>query len=280
LCCLPPRHAAALEVTAGDYEALPPGTSLALLYYQHAERNSLVTGGRQVSSNFRLDSDIALARYIHVLKLSDDAVLDPQVIVPFGRLRTGGDAAVLGSAGGGADIIVGAPVKFVLDQATRDVASIGPYLYLPTGAYDREKMLNLGEHRWKALLQLAYIRHFSTAWALDVVGDATIHGDNGSYTRAGATLGQKPRYEAQAHLRYQLSPATALSAGIGNVRGGETDVDGVRQGDQLDTRYGRLTVTRFVTPTTQLQLQWGRDFSVSNGPKEKNRINFRIARLL
>jgi hypothetical protein len=89
LCCLPPRYAAALEVTAGDYEALPPGTSLALLYYQHAERNSLVTGGRQVSSNFRLDSDIALARYIHVLKLSDDAVLDPQVIVPFGRLRTG-----------------------------------------------------------------------------------------------------------------------------------------------------------------------------------------------
>lgn len=273
------QSAAALEVTAGDYEALPAGSNIAMLYYQYAERKDSYASGNKVSGNFDMTSNVALARYIHVLKLSDSAVLDPQFILPLGTLRTAGDASVLGDASGTGDLIVGAPVKFILDQNTRDVFSIGPYLYLPTGTYDSNKLLNLGENRWKVLLQLAYIRHFNADWALDLVGDVTINGNNTDYTATHATMKQAPRYEVQAHLRYNLSPATALSVGVGSVRGGETEVNGVKQGDQINTQYARMTVTSFIRPDIQLQFQYGQDLSVENGLKERNRLNFRIAKL-
>lgn len=273
------QSAAALEVTAGDYEAFPAGSNIALLYYQYAERTDSYVHGNKVSGNFGMDSSVALARYIHVVKLSESADLDPQFILPFGSLRTNGDASVLGNASGSGDLIVGAPVKFILDQKTRDVFSVGPFLYLPTGSYDSNKLLNLGENRWKALLQLAYIRHFNDSWALDLVGDVTVHGDNTDYTPAHATLKQAPRYEAQAHLRYNLSPATALSVGFGSVHGGETKLNGISQGDRINTQYARLTVASFINQSTQLQFQYGRDISVDNGLKERNRLNFRIVKL-
>lgn len=273
------RPAAALEVTAGDYEAFPAGSDIAMLYYQWADRSQTYSHGNQVSGNTGLTSNVALARYIHVVKLSENAVLDPQFILPFGRLSTSGDMAALGNASGTGDLILGAPVKFILDQSTRDVFAIGPYVYLPTGQYDSSKFINLGENRWKGLLQLAYIRHFTPAWALDVVGDATVFGNNTDYTPAHLTLKQATRYELQAHLRYNISPATALSVGVGNVQGGETELNGVKQGDRLDTTYARLTVTSFVAPTVQVQVQYGRDLSVENGLKEKNRVNFRFVKL-
>ncbi|MCA1325193.1 transporter [Herbaspirillum sp. alder98] len=273
------RSASALEVTAGDYEAFPAGSNIAMMYLQYAQRSDSFANGNKLSSNFDMNSSVALARFIHVVKLSDNAVLDPQFILPFGQLRTGGDASVLGNASGTGDLIVGAPVKYVLDQNTRDVISIGPYLYLPTGSYDSNKLLNLGENRWKALVQLAYIRHFNAQWALDLVGDVTVHGDNTNYTPAHATLKQAARYEVQAHLRYNLSQATALSAGVGSIHGGQTKVNGVDQNDRINTQYARLTVTSFITPTVQWQVQYGRDLSVENGLKEKNRINLRLAKL-
>lgn len=37
--------ASAMDVDAGDYTALPAGTNLGLLHYQHAERNRLYANG-------------------------------------------------------------------------------------------------------------------------------------------------------------------------------------------------------------------------------------------
>jgi hypothetical protein len=273
------QSASALEVTAGDYEAFPPGVNAAILYYQHAERSDLYARGNKVSSNFNLKSDIGIARFIHVAKVSENAVIDPQIILPFGKLNTGGAAGILGDASGTADVIIGAPVKWILDPATRDVLSIGPYLYLPTGSYNSSHLLNLGENRWKALLQLAYIRHFNPTWALDLVGDVTINGKNDEFTPARATLKQDPRYELQAHLRYNLSPATALSVGYGLITGGETEVNNVKQNDRLRTQYARATATHFLNQTTQIQAQYGQDVSVENGPREKSRINLRVVKL-
>lgn len=271
--------AQALEVTAGDYEIYPAGINIGLLYYQHAERSDLYSNGTKVSTNFNLKSDIGLLRYIGPVKLSDTATLDLNAILPFGELKGSGDARVLGKASGVADLIVGAPVKFLLDPATKDAFSVGTFVYLPTGNYDNTKPLNLGDNRWKGLLQLAYVGHFGSTWALDAVGDVLVHGKSDKFGPTNATLKQDPRFEVQGHLRYILSPATALSAGVGYYWGGETKVNGVAQNDKLKTTYARLTATHFIDQTTQLQVQLGQDVSVENGLKEKARINLRFAKI-
>ncbi len=83
----------------------------------------------------------------------------------------------------------------------------------------------------------------------------------------------------QGHLRYILSPATTLYAGIGYYWGGETKVNGVAQSDKLKTTSARLTATHFIDQATQLPAQLGQDVSVENGLKEKARINLRFAKI-
>ncbi len=271
--------ATALEVAAGDYEIYPAGVNIGLLYFQHSTTSDLYVNGSKAVDDFKIKPTIGLARYIRPVRLTDTLTLDPQAILPFGQIRTGDNASALGSASGTADLILGAPIKLLLDATTRDVLSFGPFVYLPTGSYDNAKALNLGENRWKGLFQLAYVKHFGSTWALDTVGDVLIHGKNKEFGPANATLEQDPRYEVQTHLRYIISPATAFSAGLGHYRGGETQVNGVDQNNRLRTTYGRLTATHFVNQTTQFQIQRGRDLSVYNGAQENARITLRLAKI-
>lgn len=255
-CALP---AQALEFTAGDYEQLPAGTRVGLLYLQHAERSRLYAGGQRVSDDFKLASDVALLRYIHVLPLGPAATFDANLILPLARLRTDGAAAPLGNASGVGDLVTGGAFKFLLDATSRDVFSIAPFLTLPTGRYEKTQALNIGEHRWKLLLQAVYVKHFNPQWAVDVGVDATRFGDNTGADAAGRTLSTALRTESQVHLRYSQSPATTWSVGLGHIGGAENRLDGVRQGDRLGTTYVRLTAAHFVGPATQWQVQLGQD---------------------
>jgi hypothetical protein len=62
-------NAHAVDIDAGDYTALPPGTTLGMVYYQHATRDSLYANGEQAPIRPRLTSDIAIARGVHFMKL-------------------------------------------------------------------------------------------------------------------------------------------------------------------------------------------------------------------
>ncbi|MGA0611994.1 transporter [Caldimonas sp. KR1-144] len=272
--------AQALEVTAGDYEIYPAGVNIGVLYYQHATRSDLYANGTKVLGNAKLTSDIGIARYIRPIALSETATLDINVIQPFGHLHAKDDVAFLGSRSGAADLILGAPVKFLMDPATRDAFSVGPYLYLPTGTYDRNKPLNLGENRWKFLLQLAYVKHFNPNWALDVVGDVEVNRKNDDFGPAGDTMKQDPRKEIQAHLRYMPSQATAFSVGVGRYWVADQEVNGATVMEGARNTYGRLTVTHFLDQTTQFQAQLGRDLAVDRGGfKESARLNLRLGKI-
>ncbi len=111
----------ALEITAGDYEPLPVGMNALLVYAQHAESSDFYSNGHKVSDDFRLKTDVSLVRYIHSFALSNNAVIEPQFILPYGHLKAGGEANALGQTTGAGDLILGAPVKWTLATANKDV---------------------------------------------------------------------------------------------------------------------------------------------------------------
>ena len=271
--------ASALEVGPGDFEYLPSGINVGMLYYQHAQRDSLYAQGKKVPGSNKLTTDIGIFRYIRPVELSNSVTVDLNLIQPFGHIDAKDDASFLGHASGMGDLTLGPVVKFLLDPETRDVFSIAPFITLPTGNYDNDDSLNLGDNRWSGVLQLAYVKHFGTNWALDTIGDVSIYGKNDDFGMAGAELKQKPRYEVQTHARYILSPATSLAAGIGHYEGGETEINDVKMNDKLKTTYGRLSITHFMDRTSQLQVLIGKDLEVENGFKEDIRINLRIAKI-
>ncbi len=268
----------AVEVAPGDFEQYPKGATIGAVYYQHATTDSLRSNGHQAISDFNLTSDIGILRLLHVYQLSESVTIDPQFLLPFGQVSSQGSASMLGDASGTGDLILTAPIKLLLNSA-RDTLSANAYLYVPSGTYDKNDPINLGENRWKVDFQGAYIKHFLDRWAVDLISDAIWYGDNDAFGASSAVLKQKTSYSAQIMTRYMPDPATAFAVGFGHIWGGETEVDQVERDDAMRTTNIRLTATKFVTPQDQFQFQLGRDLSVENGPKEDFRMNLRFARV-
>ncbi|WP_261640401.1 transporter [Erwinia mallotivora] len=273
LAVMPTAHA--LEFAPGDYEMLPADKNLFLTYFQYTHSDTLWSQGSKVAGDNRLRSTAMLLRYIHAWRPQENISIEPQVILPWASVSAGGDAAALGEASGAGDIIFGLPVKVDPGGDGRDILSLAPFIYAPTGAYDNDKPINVGENRWRYLMQGVWIHHFSDAWAVENGADVSWVSSNSRYGAGDATLQQQPRYQYQAWLRYSLSPATQFGVGGGWITGAESRIDGVRQHDRLDTTYLRVSAAHFITPGIQLQISAGRDLSVEQGFRQNTSLSFR-----
>jgi hypothetical protein len=274
LCATPAR---AVDVDAGDYTALPAGTNLGLLYYQHAQRNKVYSGGNAAPGNNKLDSDIGILRGVHFMEIGG-LIVDPQFLLPFGKLKAKGDLSALGSNSGLADLLLAATVWFN-KPGSKENFGITPFVWVPIGQYDRNDPLSLGEHRWKFALQAGWIKPLSDALTLDVAADVTLYGKNDDFGPLSQTLKQKAQFQLQGWLRYHLSPAADLRLGLSQTTGGETKVDGVSQDDRTSSSKFAIGGAYFVAPKTQLLATYGRDIKVREGFKENNRLNLRLLQI-
>lgn len=265
----------AVDVDAGDYTALPAGTNLAMLYYQDASRDAVFAHGDKVPVKASLDSQIGILRGVHFTEIGG-YIVDPQFLLPFGSLDAGRDLSAMGSADGVGDLILAATVWLVNRPQTGTYFGITPFVYAPTGSYDHNDALNLGENRWKFALQAGFISKLSDKVSLDLAADFTLYGDNDKYGASKATLEQKPSAQFQGYLRYHLTPALDLRAGLSHTTGGETKVAGVSQDDAMRTTKASIGTAWFVAPDVQLMVNYGRDLSVRNGLREDRRINLRL----
>lgn len=270
--------AAAFDVDAGDYTALPAGTTLAAVYYQHASRDALYAGGHRLAGDNRLDSEIGILRGVHYLKLGD-YLIDPQFLLPFGSLEGKGSLSGLGRESGVGDLILASTLWLVNRPDSGTYFGLTPFLQLPTGDYDGKRALNLGENRWRLTLQGGFITPLAEKLLLDVIGDVTVHGKNDDFGPGGAKMTQKPLYQLQTHLRYQLTPSWDLRLGVSQLYGGETEVDNVARHDRQKTTKFTLGSGYFITPKLQVLANYGRDAVVDNGFREENRINLRLLTL-
>lgn len=270
-----PLAAHAIDVDHGDFVPAPTGTTVGLIYAQHAERNALYANGQRAAGDPRLVSDVGIARLVHYTSVGGLTVA-PQVLLPFGRLNAGRDIAALGETSGVGDVILTSPVWVINDASTQTYLGIAPYLFLPTGSYSAGRTLNLGENRWKFNLQVGLAKGLGGKWSMDLTGDVMVHGKNDDFGAAGATLKQDPLYQGQAYLRYQLTPTAVAFAGLSQTWGGETRVNDVHSNDEARQRKFSVGGSYFVGPKTQLLMSVGRDLKLRNGLKENARLNLRL----
>lgn len=126
------------------------------------------------------------------------------------------------------------------------------------------------------MLQVGYIQGIGDKLTLDFAADVTAYGRNDRANPAGQSLTQAPTYQVQGFMRYALSPAWDLRAGLSRTRVDETKLDDNNQNTATTIDKLQLGTAVFVTPKTQLLATRGRDLSVSNGFKEASRLNLRI----
>lgn len=266
--------ASAVSIDPGDYVAAPPGTDLFLFYGQHSEGKGLWAGGREVDPNARLNVDVAIARYVKFTTLGEHT-LDWQVLVPWGHLSGGGSTASLGSTSGAGDIILVSTLWLLEDKQTRRYFGITPYIWAPTGNYDKNRALNMGENRWKGALQAVYSHGLGDHLTAELSFDAQVFGKNDDLA-GGGTLKQDVLYDTQAFLRYTIDPKNEVSLKVRYLDGGETRINGVDQ-DNASRNWSVLgTYARALPGNTQLMLQVGRDMHIENGFKEESRVQVRF----
>lgn len=267
-----PLRAAQVPTDPGDYTALPPGTDLALMYGQFAKRDRTYSDGNTASGPFSLDTNIGLARYIHYTTIGGYTA-NMQAIIPFGSVRLNKPVSV--KASGVGDPIVGSVIWLINHPEAQQYLAVSAFLSIPTGSYDASRsVVNLGENRWKATFHASYIQPIAKNCMFDLTGEATIFGDNNDFS--GVRREQGAQLGVQTHLRYVLTPTSHVGVSYYHDFGAENTIAGVRQDDRLNNGSSQLTYANFITPSLQLQAQYGKGGKTRSGPKEEQRINLRV----
>ncbi|MET4162721.1 hypothetical protein ABIE61_002582 [Marinobacterium sp. MBR-111] len=275
----PASHAAQVATDAGDYAPLPAGIDLGILYLQHTTHDELYSSGQEISDLAgieKLKTDIGLVRWIHFIDVGG-YILDPQIVIPFGKVTLETTGGTVSSSGVG-DPIAGGTLWLHNDTKTKRAFGITALASLPLGQYDAEKgAVNIGENRWKLITQAAYVTPLTNTLSLDLIAEYTFFGDNDDF--GGLKKEQDDQYGIQAHLSKALSPNTKAVLTYYHDFGGETRLNGVDQDDELDNNRWQASLQHFITPDMQLQFQYGRSIDVENGFAENDRFNFRFVKV-
>ena len=280
LACLPSVTLGAQVATdPGDYSPLPAGVDLGILYYQHTTHERLYASGSEISNLAgieELTTDIGLLRWVHYIELGGFTI-DPQIIIPFGKVSLKTSGGNIRSSGVG-DPIVGGTLWLHNDQETKRAFGITALASLPPGQYDADKgAVNVGENRWKLITQAGYVTPLTDTTSLDLIAEYTIFGENDDF--AGAKKEQQDQYGVQAHLSKSIGAKTRVTLSYYHDFAGETSLDGIDLDDELNNSRWQGTLAHFVAPDIQLQVQYGRSLEVENGFFEEDRVNFRLVKV-
>lgn len=142
-------------------------------------------------------------------------------------------------------------------------------VYMPTGQYDPEKLVNLGTHRFTFKPEIGISKTFGRLM-LEFTGGAAFYTVNHDFYQ-GKTRSQAPIGSLQGHVNYNFPHGIWAAADGTYYWGGHTTVDGVEGNDlQKNTRLG-LT---FALP---LNIRHSLKFSFSTGVSTRTGSDFNAA---
>jgi hypothetical protein len=233
-------QAHAAEIEPRSYVNTPVGVNFLLAGYTYSD-GGLSTAASSPIKDARLHMHTAILAYARALDVwGKSGKID--LIVPYSELS--GSAKVAGETRR-RDIsglndprlrfsvnFYGAPALSVQEFANyQQDLIIGASLQvsLPTGQYDDDKLVNLGNNRWSVKPDMGISKAWG-AFALEVSSGVTFFTENEDYF-GGKTLDQDPVYSTQVHVTYNFRRGIwAALSGTWDY-GGRTTIDGVRSDD-------------------------------------------------
>lgn len=258
---------------ARDYVPLPPDTVLLAFYYNHSWGEDLYSKDHKVSSSADLKSNVALIRPIYYTELFGITV-DPQFILPVGEVE------LMDTQSSGIGDLTLAATFWVLDNK-EDHYFLGytPYVNLPTGAYDRDKIVNLGANRYSTKQELCFGLGSGSGLWWELAGNVEFFSENDDAAGADGskvTSRKDPVLGAETHLSYDFFKGFFASLDYYYKYGGETTLDGSRQDDEANTHTLGVSGAYMITPRTQFLMNVKQDLSVRSGVKTCN-VEARLA---
>ncbi len=117
------------------------------------------------------------------------------------------------------------------DYRQETIIGLSLNITAPFGAYDADKLLNIGTNRWTFKPEVGISRVIGR-WTLEAALAATLYTDNDEFD-TDKTREQDPIYSAQGHVIYTFPGHVWASVGATYYEGGRTTVQGISNQDLL-----------------------------------------------
>ena len=141
------------------------------------------------------------------------------------------------------------------DHDQRWVLGASLQVVAPTGAYEPDKLLNLGSNRWTVRPEVGFSRALGK-WTLEGAASVWFFTENGDFF-GGNRLTQKALHVLKGHAVYSIRPGFWTALGVGWGNGGQSSIHGVpRQTLQSNWRFS-WSLAYPLTPSQGLILGLG-----------------------
>lgn len=254
---------------AKDSFPMPAGSAVAAFYYDRITGHDLYDDGSKVGNNFNMAGNLGVFRGVYYFKRGEKNIGVLNFVLPFGDINV--DGSDLGqqnfSCSGLADMQVNLGTTLYFNPQTGSHVCGSGYVIMPTGEYNHEKALNLGLNRWAFKPELSMGRYLTSKLGVELFTSIDFYRDNDEYGPSKVTLEQDPVYYANAHLFYDLDPATYVSTDYYYEYGGETKIDGAAQENEKNDHYLQFTFAHMVSQTYQVMFKYKIPLEIENGVK-------------
>ena len=115
---------------------------------------------------------------------------------------------------------------------------------VPTGQYDKDRLVNIGTNRWMARAELGSVIPLGSGWLLEFEAGVWFFGDDDDFLQGKRE--QEPIFAMEAHVVKRFKPGFWLSLEANYFIGGRQTVGGDQLGDvQRNSRFGATLVVPF-----------------------------------
>ena len=145
-------------------------------------------------------------------------------------------------------------------KMTVDVSTL---LAIPTGEYEADNMVNIGQNRWAGRIGLPVVFYFGSyaplyRTSLEIVPSVMMFGENDDYL--GQKLENDPLMQLEAHLTRDITRTLFGSIDFMWRKGFDTELDGVSAGDELDIKTLGFTFDFIINDNTSIRFSYHSNF--------------------
>jgi len=239
-------HAQTLEPRA--YTNAPVGMNFLLVGYQNSSGALLFDPSVPITdADARVD--MGLLGYVRSLNVAGKSA-KAGVLLPYARLyaegyvdgvfRTRKDVGPADPSFYFTINLYGAPALSLKDfrnYQQKTIVGLAFKVTAPLGAYENDKILNIGTNRWVFKPQVGISRALGR-WTLEGAASVDLYSDNDDFDN-GKSRHQEPIYSLQGHVIYSFRNNIWTALGATYYAGGRTSIDGVTKNDlQRNWRTG------------------------------------------
>jgi hypothetical protein len=271
-----PHQARAQFTDPRNYENAAVGTNQLELSYAHVNADASIDTSLTITgAHLSLDQGtFDYTRYFGVLH----RVVWVEAAVPVARLGGAIDGTnIQGSTAGAGDstysvamLLKGGPalsVEQFRDYRPATTLGLSLAVIAPTGAYDPNRILNLGADRWSFKPEIALAHPFGAEqkWQVDGYANVYFYTDNTTY-HGKELLRQQTLSGLEGHLSYAITDSTWVALDTRYSFRGSTFVDGVSQDNPQRNFVAGSEVNVSLNSRSSLVFEVAKAFVHVNGP--------------